>query len=475
MIPVVLCGGVGARLWPLSRCVLPKQLLALAHDDWSMLQQTVLRTRSIADIVSPVIVCHEEHRFMVGEQLQQVAISDATILLEPQGRNTAPAIALAAFTALSDSKYQDDPCLLVMPADHIISDSPAFLNALAVARLQAEADRLVTFGVVPNSPQTGYGYIKVGRDLSEGVFAVDEFKEKPTLEAAEHYLLSGDYYWNGGIFVFKASVFLAELKKFAPQIYLACQKAVSGSKRDLDFLRIDSECFHASPSDSIDYAVLEKTDKAVVVPLDAGWSDVGSWSALWDVSDKDQNGNAIFGDVLIHNTRNSHIYSESKLIAAVGVKDVVVVETDDAVLVASMNQSQQVKKIVEQLQAQGRSQVNHHRKVYRPWGWYDSIDKGDGFQVKRILVIPGARLSVQLHHRRAEHWIVVKGVAEVLLGDKTFMLQANESTYVPIGVIHALGNPSEDEPLEIIEVRSGSYLGEDDIVRLEDQYGRETR
>lgn len=474
MIPVVLCGGVGSRLWPLSRGMYPKQLLPLAHEKWTMLQQTLQRTTGIADAAAPTIVCNEEHRFMVGEQVQQLAIENASILLEPEGRNTAPAIALAAFHALqntSGSKNQD-PALLVMPADHVITDQDAFLQSVLKASEYADSGHLVTFGITPRVPETGYGYIKAGSDLGGGAYPVAEFKEKPSQDLAKQYIASGNYYWNGGIFMFRASVFLTELKKFAPAIYAACEQAIAGAERDLDFLRIDAARFAVSPSDSIDYAVMEKTEKAVVVPLDAGWNDLGSWSALWDVSEKDQSGNAIQGDVLVHDTNNSHIYSETKLVAAVGVENMVIVETDDAVMVAPKSRSQQVKGIVQQLKDQGRSQLSHHRKVYRPWGWYDSIDVGDRFQVKRIMVKPGAKLSVQLHHHRAEHWVVVKGVAEVLNGENTSLLHENESTYIPIGVKHALGNPSETEPLEIIEVQSGDYLGEDDIVRFEDRYGR---
>ncbi|MEM7359846.1 MAG: mannose-1-phosphate guanylyltransferase/mannose-6-phosphate isomerase [Pseudomonadota bacterium] len=471
MIPVVLCGGVGSRLWPLSRGMYPKQLLPLAHDEFTMLQQTVQRTDGLRPVAVPMIVCNEEHRFMVGEQMQQLDVQDATIMLEPEGRNTAPAIALAAFQAVAQ-EGGGDPCLLVMPADHVIADQTAFTEAVSLAKKHAEQGSMVTFGIVPKVAETGYGYIKAGVDLGDGAHRVQEFKEKPSQEVAEQYISSGNYYWNGGIFVFRASVFLAELQKFAPEIYQACEKAIAGAEKDLDFLRVDAEQFASSPSDSIDYAVMEKTDKAVVVPLDAGWNDLGSWSAMWEVSEKDQAGNAIKGDVLVHDTHDSHIYSETKLVAAVGVKDMVIVETDDAVMVAPKEQSQQVKGIVNQLKEQGRSQLSHHRKVYRPWGWYDSIDVGDRFQVKRIQVKPGAKLSVQMHHHRAEHWVVVKGVAEVLNGEETTLLNENESTYIPIGVKHALGNPSKDQPLEIIEVQSGDYLGEDDIVRFEDNYGR---
>jgi len=446
----------------------PKQLLPLAHDEYSMLQQTIRRVADIDGVKSPLVVCNEEHRFMVGEQLQQLDVSEATILLEPEGRNTAPAIALAAWSSMMG---EGDATLLVMPADHVIADRAAFTAAVLNAAELAAQDKLVTFAIVPTSAETGYGYIKSGASLECG-FELAEFKEKPSLELAEQYLESGDYFWNGGIFAFKASVYLDELKKFAPEIYRVTKQAMSGAKPDLDFLRVDAESFAQSPSDSIDYAVMEKTSKAAMVPLEAGWNDVGSWSALWDVSEKDGNGNAVHGDVLLHDTTNSHIHSETKLVSTVGVDGLVIVETDDAIMVANRDRSQQVKKIVEQLKDQNRSQVSHHRKVYRPWGWYDSIDAGDRFQVKRIQVKPGAKLSVQMHHHRAEHWVVVRGVAEVLNGDETTILHENESTYIPIGVTHALRNPSENDYLEIIEVQSGSYLGEDDIVRFSDQYGR---
>lgn len=465
MTPVVLSGGVGSRLWPLSRGMYPKQLLNLADPDFSMLQQTVTRLDGMDNLKPPVIVCNEEHRFMVGEQMQALAKNDATILLEPEGRNTAPAIALAAL------QVSLDEVLVVMPADHVIIDQEAFKKGMVDAHALALEGNLVTFGIVPRSPEIGYGYIKAGsKEL--GGYSVDQFKEKPDKQTAQQYLDSGDYYWNGGIFVFTAQSYLEELKKLAPQVHSACVSAIKGAARDLDFLRIDAEAFAVSPSISIDYAVMEKTHKAKVVPLDVGWSDVGSWSALWEVSDKDADGNVINGDVLLHNTKNSHIYSESKLVSAVGVDNLVIVETDDVVMVTTKEQVQNVKEIVKQLKQQDRSQFNHHRKVYRPWGWYDSIDVGECFQVKRIQVKPGARLSVQMHHHRAEHWVVVKGVAEVLNGEVTSTLHENESTYIPIGQTHALRNPSESEPLEIIEVQTGAYLGEDDIVRFEDNYGR---
>jgi len=469
MTPVILSGGSGSRLWPLSRGMYPKQLLPLIDPDLSMLQQTVKRTHGVAQMKSPIVVCNEEHRFMLGEQLQQIDVADAIILLEPEGRNTAPAIAIAAIQAQYAS--QDD-VVVVMPADHVVQDVAAFQQAIVKAGELAQQGHMVTFGIVPQSPETGYGYIRAGAALSGGAYDVAEFKEKPSLEVAEQFLSSGDYYWNGGIFVFKASTYLSELKNYAPAIHKAAHAAMATAQSDLDFIRVDAQAFAQSPSESIDYAVMEQTSHAKVMPLDVGWSDVGSWSALWDVLDKDADGNVIQGDVLTLDTLNSHIVSETKLVTTVGVQDLVIVETDDAVLVAPKNRAQDVKSIVLQLKEQDRTKLEHHRKVFRPWGWYDSIDVGENFQVKRIQVNPGAKLSVQMHNHRAEHWVVVKGTAEVLNGERTFRLNQNESTYIPLGVTHALRNPSETDYLEIIEVQTGSYLGEDDIVRFEDDYGR---
>ncbi len=469
MIPVVLSGGVGSRLWPVSRGMYPKQLLPLAHPELSMLQQTILRTEGLQAKGEVIVVCNEDHRFMVGEQLNQIDANNSTILLEPEGRNTAPAIALAALKALESDQ---EAVLLVMPADHVIADVDLFQRAVNGALEYANDGALITFGVVAKQPETGYGYIKRGPSLAGGGFEVEAFKEKPELKHAQQYLDSGEYYWNSGIFLFRAAAYLDELQKFAPDIFSACQSALDSSANDLDFVRVDADAFSMSPFISIDYAVMEKTDNAVVMPLDVGWSDVGSWSALWDVSDKDSNGNAVFGDVLLHDTKNSHIRAETKLVTAIGVENLVIVETDDAVMVIDKSKAQSVKEIVVQLKELDRAQLHHHRKVYRPWGWYDSVDAGDRFQVKRIQVNPGARLSVQMHHHRAEHWVVVRGQAEVLNGDKTIVLNENESTYIPIGQTHALRNRSNEESLEIIEVQSGSYLGEDDIVRFEDVYGR---
>ena len=470
MIPVILSGGSGTRLWPLSRGLYPKQFLPLISGQ-TMLQETVSRLDGVAGIAAPLVVCNEDHRFIVAEQLRQLGIQSSTILLEPVGRNTAPAIAVAALTARGTG---EDPLLLVLAADHVIHDVPAFQAAIAIARQAAEQGALVTFGITPTAPETGYGYIRKSAQppAQPGAYPIAQFVEKPDLATAEGYLASGEYFWNSGMFLFRASAFLAELARHAPDILAACQRAVNAEKCDLDFVRLDAEAFAACPANSIDYAVMEKTDKALMVPLDAGWNDVGSWSALWDVQDKDAAGNVIKGDVLAMDTRNSYVHSaDGRLVATVGLDDIVVVDTKDAVLVASRAQVQDVKKIVDELKAQNRQEATQHRAAYRPWGHYDSIDKGERYQVKRITVAPGARLSVQMHYHRAEHWIVVSGTAKVLHGEKEVLLTENQSTYIPVGVIHALENPGKI-PLELIEVQSGAYLGEDDIVRFEDRYGR---
>ncbi len=465
---IIMAGGSGSRLWPSSRSLFPKQFLSVSGED-TMLQATLSRVDALADC-STSVICNEEHRFIVAQQAQQLGAKLNSIILEPTGRNTAPAIALAAFDAI-ESISGKVPLLLVMAADHVITDVPAFHAAVALAEQQARAGKLATFGIVPESAHTGYGYIQCGTESGNGAFAVSRFVEKPDVETAQSYLDDGGYYWNSGMFLFAADVYLAELKAFRPDIYEACEKAYLGKSRDVDFLRIDADAFKACPDESIDYAVMEKTDKAVVVPLSAGWSDVGAWSSLWDIGDQDASGNVSSGDVLSYNTSNSYVRAEHRLVATVGLDNIVVVETNDAVLVAAKDQVQDVKKIVESLKAQGRSEVSQHRHVYRPWGVYDSIDNGERYQVKRITVKPGAKLSVQMHHHRAEHWIVVSGIAKVTNGDKELMLTENQSTYIPVGVVHALENPGKI-PLELIEVQSGSYLGEDDIVRFEDRYGR---
>lgn len=459
---VIIAGGSGTRLWPLSRAAHPKQFLAL-HGEGTMLQNTVKRLSGL-DVQSSVVICNEEHRFFVAEQLREIDKLDA-IILEPVGKNTAPAIALAALLA-----REDDPLLLVLAADHVVQDEVMFTKAVSDALPLAESGKLVTFGIVPQDANTGYGYIKRGKPQDTG-FIVDQFVEKPSIEVAKDYLASGEYYWNSGMFLFKASRYLEELKKFRPDIYQACKSAMIETDSDLDFLRINKDKFEACPSESIDYAVMEKTNDAIVVPMDAGWCDIGSWSSLWDVSKKDGNGNAVIGDVILNDCSNSYVRTDNKLVSAIGVNDLVIVSTKDVLLVAHKNSVQNVKKVTEQLKQEGRPEWEFHREVYRPWGKYDSIDSGERYQAKRITVKPGAKLSVQMHHHRAEHWIVVSGAAKVTNGDKTFILSENESTYIPIGVIHALENPGKTD-LELIEVQSGSYLGEDDIVRFEDRYGR---
>lgn len=466
---VVMAGGSGSRLWPSSRGLFPKQFLSIAGES-TMLQATLSRVNGLLDSGASVI-CNEEHRFIVAQQAQEEKFDLKSIILEPVGRNTAPAIALAAFDALESNVDEAAPLLLVMAADHVIENVAAFHAAVEVAKAQAEAGKVVTFGIVPESAHTGYGYIQRGAETGSGAYAVSRFVEKPDATTAQSYLDDGSYYWNSGMFLFAADVYLNELKTFRPDIYSACEKAYLGKSRDVDFLRVDAEAFSACPDESIDYAVMEKTDKAVVVPLSAGWSDVGAWSSLWDIGDQDVAGNVSSGDVLSHNTSNSYIRAEHRLVATVGLDNIVVVETNDAVLVAAKDKVQDVKKIVESLKAQGRSEFMQHRHVYRPWGVFDSIDNGERYQVKRITVKPGAKLSVQMHHHRAEHWIVVSGTAKVTNGDKEILLTENQSTYIPVGVVHALENPGVI-PLELIEVQSGSYLGEDDIVRFEDRYGR---
>lgn len=464
--PVIMAGGSGSRLWPLSRQLNPKQFLPLADSVQSMLQATLKRLQGL-DVALPRLICNEQHRFLAAEQLRQLGMDQASILLEPVSRNTAPAIALAA---LQVDREEEDSILLVLAADHLIQDIPAFHASILAALPLACAGKLVTFGVVPTHPETGYGYVEKGEPVGCG-FVVKRFVEKPDLTTAAEYLASGDYFWNSGMFMFRASRYLEELERFQPAIVAACREALAGGSKDMHFTRVDPEAFAACPEDSIDYAVMERTANAVMVPLDAGWSDIGSWSALWDVSAKDVDGNVFKGDVLSERSRNSYIHADHRLVAAVGVEDLVIVETKDAVLVAHKSQVQDVKKIVEQLKNGQRHEHANHREVYRPWGVYDSVDNGHRYQVKRITVNPGAKLSVQMHHHRAEHWIVVSGTAKVTNGDKTYLVTENQSTYIPIGQVHSLENPGVI-PLELIEVQSGSYLGEDDIVRFEDKYGR---
>jgi len=467
VFPVILSGGAGTRLWPLSREMYPKQLLALTSQ-YSMLQDTALRLAGVARARPPIVVCNEAHRFTVAEQLRALDMVPSAILLEPVGRNTAPAVALAALKAL---ELEADAIIVVAPADHVIRDVRVFQQAAGVASDLATDGKLVTFGIVAHAPETGYGYIRRG-DGPGPAYPVAQFIEKPPMEIAEQFVASGDYFWNSGMFVFKASRYLSELAAFAPDILEASTAAYRAAKVDLDFMRIDKAAFEACRGESIDYAVMEKTRDAVVLPLDAGWSDVGSWSSLFDALHSDEDGNVLQGDVLVHDTHDCYVHSTSRLVTAVGMDDHIIVETKDAVLVAPKERVQDVKELVTALRKAGRSESAWHREVYRPWGSYDSIDDGDRFQVKRLTLKPGGMLSLQMHHHRAEHWIVVQGTARVTCGDKTFLLSENESTFVPIGATHRIENPGK-VALHIVEVRSGTYLGEDDIVRYEDHYGRE--
>jgi mannose-1-phosphate guanylyltransferase/mannose-6-phosphate isomerase len=465
--PIILSGGAGSRLWPLSRSLFPKQLLALAGEQ-SLIQDTVRRA-SGPQFHSPLIVCNVEHRFLIAEQMRRTGVSPAAVILEPAGRNTAPAAAVAALMVARDDP---DGMMLLLPADHIVRNGTAFAEAVSGAVAAARQDYLVTFAITPDGPETGYGYIRRGAALRafDNIFAVARFVEKPDAAAAEQYVTSGEYGWNSGMFLFKASLFLSELEKLEPELLAHCRAALAQGKEDLDFFRLGA-VFEACKSISIDYAVMERTDKAAMVPVEMGWSDVGSWDSLWAATARDEAGNAVKGDVLHHGVRDSYLRSEGPLVAAVGIDNVVVVATPDAVLVSHRSASQNVKKIVEELERGGRELHVTHRRVYRPWGSYESIDRGDGFQVKHITVNPGARLSLQMHHKRAEHWIVVSGTAQVTCDDRVFDLKENQSTYIPQGARHRLENRSE-APLHLIEVQSGSYLGEDDIVRFEDSYGR---
>jgi mannose-1-phosphate guanylyltransferase len=467
--PVIMAGGTGSRLWPLSRQLNPKQFLKLTDGPLSMLQSTVARLDGM-DTQKPLLICNEEHRFLAAEQMRQSGHEDSCIILEPCGRNTAPAIALAALQ-LCENADGDDPLMLVLAADHLIKDVDAFQKGVAKAVPLAQEGKLVTFGIVPHQPETGYGYIHRGSELAIDCYSVDGFVEKPDIQTAKAYLASGEYLWNSGMFLFGARQYLTELELHRPDILSACRAAMTDTSKDLHFIRVNSELFAECPSESVDYAVMEKTDHAAVVSLDAGWSDIGSWSALWDVSDKDSNGNSLNGDVIAHQTRDTLVRADNRLVATIGVDDLVIIETKDAILVAHKDKVQDVKAVVEQIRSDGRHEHMNHREVYRPWGIYDSIDSGPRYQVKRITVKPGAKLSVQMHHHRAEHWIVVSGTARVTNGEKTYLVTENQSTYIPIGQVHSLENPGVID-LELIEVQSGSYLGEDDIVRYEDRYGR---
>ena len=471
MIPVILSGGSGSRLWPLSRESYPKQFLPLASK-YSMLRETLERLRGLAELAQPIVVCNEQHRFLVAEQLLEMQSTPNSIVLEPEGRNTAPAVAIAALAAIEQDR---DALLLILPADHVIEDIATFHRSLNVASESARQGKLVTFGIVPTSPETGYGYIKASEsyDSSQAVKAlpVEQFVEKPDLTTAESYLSSGDYFWNSGMFMFTASSYLDELKQHAPEMLSLCEQAYSESNRDMDFVRLEQEAFMRIKGDSIDYAVMEKTAQCVVVPLDAGWNDIGSWSALAEVSEPDELANIVSGDVLIEDSQNCYVRSEHRLVAVLGLEDQVIVETADAVLVASRDKAQEVKRIVERLKLDERSERLHHRRVFRPWGNYESIDEGERFLVKRIVVNPGASLSLQRHKHRAEHWVVVTGTAKVTRGDEVLELHEDESTYIPVGMKHRLENLTK-VPLEIIEVQTGGYLGEDDIERFDDVYGR---
>ncbi len=476
LIPVILSGGSGSRLWPVSRKLRPKQFLPLISEDKTLFQSTVERLDGLANQQNLLVVCNEEHRFMVAEQLLEIGKKHQGILLEPIGRNTAPAVTVAALYLLEQAAQQGtntDPVMLVLPADHVIPDVAAFQKAVEVARPVAEAGYLVTFGITPTAPETGYGYIEQGQPLTDfaETYQVAAFAEKPSSETAQRYLDGGKHLWNAGIFMFKASIFLHELETYNPAILAACGKTLKQAQRDMDFVRLNKSEFEACPSDSIDYAVMEHTRHAATIPLSAGWNDVGAWSAVWEVCERDAANNVLRGNVIAQDAGNNLVFTEDRLVTLVGVDDLIVIETKDATLVTHKSKAQDVKKIVTQLEAQGRSEAIIHRLVNRPWGCYDSVDMGERFQVKRITVKPGAQLSLQKHHHRAEHWIVVKGTAEVTCDNKTFLLTENQSTYIPLGSVHRLANPGK-VPLELVEVQSGSYLGEDDIVRIEDQYGR---
>jgi len=465
--PVILSGGSGTRLWPLSRKQYPKQYLPLVGDN-TMLQETILRLSGLSDLADPIIVCNSDHRFIVAEQCQQIDIINPTILLEPIGRNTAPAIAAAAIQSL---KEKDNSVLLVLSADHVIQDVEAFHNAINIASKQAQDGKLVTFGIVPSDANTGYGYIKSSKENIEGSFKVEEFVEKPDLETARSYLEQGNYLWNSGMFMFQEDILIDELSEQSPNIVASVIDAVSNAEKDLDFIRLDKQAFESSPSDSIDCALMEKSDNVVVVPLDAQWNDIGSWSVLYDIGTKDTNGNVIKGDVIVQDTSNTYINANHHMVATIGVDSLIVVDTPDATFIAAQDKAQEVKSIVEVMQSNGRNEGTTHRKVYRPWGWYDSIEVGKHFQVKRLHVDPGAKLSLQMHHKRAEHWVVVSGTATAINGEDVLTLTEGDSTYIPIGTKHGLENKT-NEQLEIIEVQSGTYLGEDDIIRFEDIYGR---
>ena len=463
--PIILSGGSGTRLWPLSRKLHPKQFINLINDT-TLFQDAILRLPE--DVADPLIICNEEHRFLAAEQLRQINRKSNGIILEPIGKNTAPAIALAALKFINNG---EDPLLLVLSADHLIQNINTFHQSIKIAEKLAEKDKLVTFGIVPDKAETGYGYIKANIDNTADYYKIQSFTEKPNQEDAQKYLDSGNYLWNSGMFMFKASVYLQELEKFEPEILTSCKKSCQTEYKDKDFIRLNNDEFRQCPEQSIDYGVMEHTEGAMVVPLDANWSDIGSWDALWNAKNKDKNGNVSEGDVILDEVKNTYAYSSNRLVSVIGVSDLVIIDTQDALLVADKKYSQNIKNIVNQLKQDSRPEADNHRKVFRPWGYYDSIDADNGFQVKRILVNPGAKLSLQKHEHRAEHWVVVKGVAKVTCGEKIFSLKENQSTYIPKGEVHRLEN-QEGIDLEIIEIQTGDYLGEDDIIRLEDDYQR---
>ncbi len=475
IIPVILSGGTGSRLWPMSRELNPKQFLSLCSEQ-TMLQETMTRLEGIADIAAPVVVCNEEHRFLAAQQMRDIGVAVDKIILEPIGRNTAPAICAAAEYIQgknSDDNTAGDDVMLILAADHVIQNKEVFHQVVQSGYRVAQQGQLVTFGIVPHKAETGYGYIKRAEFFApdEDAYKVAQFVEKPDLDTAQKYLDSGEYYWNSGMFMFKASSILQELEVLSADIYTSVKSAVLKGAKDLDFCRLEVDAFTASPSDSIDYAVMEKTDKAVVIPLDADWSDVGAWSALWEVKSRDTDGNVIHGDVLTYDVSNSYVHAEERMLAVIGMDNCVIVETADAVLVADKSRSQDVKEIVNQLKNTRREEIISHQRVYRPWGSYETLEETERFKVKRIIVNPGAKLSLQMHHHRAEHWVVVKGTATITCGDKEFVMTEDQSNYIPLGTQHRLENPGVI-PLEIIEIQTGSYLGEDDIVRFDDTYGR---
>ncbi len=468
IIPVILCGGSGTRLWPLSRTSYPKQLLTLI-DGKSLLQHTLERIRNIPGVEKPVVICNQDYRFITAEQLRDIGFADARIILEPAGKNTAPAATIAA---LYLKEINEDALMLVLPADHVISDHEKFIDSVKQAADAAQQEKMVTFGVVPTKPETGYGYIQKGESLNDNAFQVQRFVEKPDLKTAEKYLQSGEYFWNSGMFMFKIKTFLHEVAQHAPDILANCQRCMEEVNIDFDFYRIKPALFAECPSESLDYAIMEKSNNIAVVPLKSDWSDVGSWNAMWDIHEVDFQGNAVKGDVMTHEISNCYLHAESRLLAAVGISDIAVVETADAVLVTHKNSCQDVKMLVNSLKKNNRSEIEHHRRVYRPWGFYETLNSGTHYHVKHLVVKPGAKLSLQMHQHRSEHWIVIKGIATVTRGEEVFDLSANQSTFIPAGFKHRLENLC-DEALEIIEVQTGSYFGEDDIVRFEDIYRRD--